>query len=227
MPDNWRTLRRRGADRPKKESGTIGTGSLLDDRCRNVSSGNGSCIAAKTFSNEEPLTSLRWILSTRSRRSSAATMLSISSVELAMSSTMRGMGGQTSNVSRTGVLAVQQSRSWRRRGDPKTTLRHRRQTCTNDCHDSTSVFESCSSSAQKSNTSSRISSERMSIDIPWPTSHQVGQQSLRGGAQQKTHVDFAWLVSSHSGDDTFLSTSLPNGIEKNGGSAVREYGREI
>ena len=67
----------------------------------------------------------------------------------------------------------------------------------------------------------------MSIEISWSTSHQVGQQSLRGGAQQKTHVDFAWFVSSHSGDDTFLLTSLPNEIEKIGGSAVREYGREI
>ena len=127
---------------------------------------------------------------------------------------MRGKGGQTSNVSRTGVMAVQQSRRWRRRGDLKTTLRHRRQTCTSDCHQSISVFESWYSSTQKSNTASRISSGRMSIDIPWPTSHQVGQQSLQDGAQQKTHVDFAWFVSSHSGDDSFLSTSLPNGIEK-------------
>ena len=139
------------------------------------------------------------------------------------------MGGQISSVSRTGVLAVQRSRSSRRRGDLKITLRHRRQTCTNDCHQSIAVFESCSSSAQRTNTASRISSGRMSIDIPWPTSHQVGQQSLRGGAQQKTHVDqdvdFAWLVSSHSGKDTFLSTSLPNGIEKNGPRCGSMVGR--
>ena len=190
MSRNRRNLRR-GADRPKNESGTIGTCSSLDDSCRNVSSGNGSCIAAKTFSNEQRLTSRRRILSTRSQRSRAAKTLSISSVELAMSSMTRGKGGQISSASRTGVLAVQRSRRSRQRGDLKTTHRHRRQTCTSDCHDSVPNNAICISSIQNSNTASRISSGRMSIDFTWPTSHRLGQQLLQDSTQQKTHVDFA------------------------------------
>jgi hypothetical protein len=209
MPFNTR-YRRLWADPPNNESGTTGTDLSYDSSCRNVSSGNGSCISAKTFSNEEPWNQRRRILSTRSRRSSAATTLSISSGRPSMSSTKRGKGGQISSVSRTGVLAVQRSRSLRRRGDPKTTLRHRRQTCTSDCHHFAPNVGFKFSSIRNSNTSSRISSGRMSIDFTWPTLHRVGQQLLRDGGEQKTHV------SSQSGDESLTSTSLPEGTDNPG-----------
>ena len=73
----------------------------------------------------------------------------------------------------------------------------------------------------------------MSIDFTLPTSHRVGQQLLRDGGEQKTHVYFAWFVSFHSDDDSLLSTGLPKGIydpgrvENDGGRAVREYCRVI
>ena len=141
------------------------------------------------------MTSLRRILSTRSRRSSAATTLSISSVGPAMSSTTRGKGGQISSVSRTGVLGVQRSRNLRRRGDLKITFRHRRQTCTSDCHDFVPNNPGISS-VQSSNTSSRISSGRMSIDFTWPKLHRIESVSscrkmLPNKRVEETHFDFA------------------------------------
>ena len=47
--------------------------------------------------------------------------------------TIGSKSGQTFNVSLTGVPALQTSRSFKRRGDPKTTLRHCRHTCTSVC----------------------------------------------------------------------------------------------
>ena len=58
----------------------------------------------------------------------------------ALSRMRRGKDGQTSSVSLAGVLGVQTSRRLRRRGDPKTTLRHRRHTCTSVCHASISFL---------------------------------------------------------------------------------------
>ena len=72
-------------------------------------------------------------------------MLSTLSVGWAPLLQMRiGKGGQTSSASLTGVLGVQPSRRLRRRGDSKTMLRHRRQTCTSFCHRSVDSFEEVS-----------------------------------------------------------------------------------
>lgn len=76
------------------------------------------------------------ILQTRSVCSSAAMMLSTPSVSTKSSKMSRSIAGQTSSMSLTGVLAVQWSCKFKRRGDSKITLRHRRHTWTSDCHES-------------------------------------------------------------------------------------------
>ena len=48
--------------------------------------------------------------------------------------TVIGKGGQISSNLLTGVVLVQTSRKARRRGDPKTTCRHRRHTCVSGLH---------------------------------------------------------------------------------------------
>ena len=79
----------------------------------------------------------------------------------------RGKGGQTSSVSLAGVLFEQTRHRLSRRGDPKTTLRQRRHTCTSVCHSSKSTFRPRpSASTKKSNISSRTSSGSMSIESP-------------------------------------------------------------
>lgn len=167
MPSN-QSPRRRGVDPPKNESGTA-TAVPHDLSHKVVSSGNGACITARTFSNSGPGMSgmPRPIWCTRSLCSSKATILSTqsSSVRRVPSRMRRSNAGQTSSVSFAGVLEEQTSRKLRRRGDPKTMLRHRRHTCTSDCHASMSFFENVASSAKKSNTSSRTSSGSMSIVI--------------------------------------------------------------
>ena len=67
-----------------------------------------------------------------------------------------------------GVPGVETSRSLRRRGDSKTTLRHRRHTWVNVCHASIPFFVDGCLSAKKPNTSSRASSGSISIDITRP-----------------------------------------------------------
>jgi hypothetical protein len=69
--------RRRGADPPKNESGTTGTVLSLDSKFKHVSSGNGTRIAANTFSHWELEVCLNITSRTRSLRFNAATMLSM------------------------------------------------------------------------------------------------------------------------------------------------------
>src|SRR5216684_7749018 len=74
-----------------------------------------------------------------------------------------GKDGQMSIISFTGVLFVQTSRRPRRRGDPKTTSRHLRQTCTSVCHSSIHS----ASFLKTSNISRRATSGSISI-VTWP-----------------------------------------------------------
>ena len=126
------SVRRRGADPPKNESGW--TGISTPKNRRPVSSGNGCCIAAKTFSDPGPgVKPVKSKLHMRSLCSSAAMKLSTSNPSPSSSNTSIGKSGQASSVFLTGVLRVHQSRRSRRRGDPKTTFRHFRHTCTSAC----------------------------------------------------------------------------------------------
>ena len=106
----------------------------------------------------------------------------------------KGKAGQTSSMSFAGVLGVKKRRRFRRRGDPKTTLRHRQHTCTSDCHASIPFYVTesralVSGVAQKLNIDSRISSGSVSIVITRPTPPRVSQSSLRRDVTQRTHSD--------------------------------------
>src|SRR6266403_5250171 len=180
MPSN-QTVFRRGADPPKNESGMTGSVSALDLSDRYVISGNGTCIAAQTFSHGELLRYSRSMEHTRSLRSSKAMMLSSSDVLRETSLMSRSKAGQMSSASIVRCPGTQTSRRLRRRGDPKTTFLHRRHTCTSDCHASIPCLYPSDRliSIYKSNISSRTSSGSTSIRITWPTSHQISQQSLQ------------------------------------------------
>ena len=159
------------------------------------------------------------------------------------SSMTRGMaGGQTSSVSLTGVLRVPTSCKLRRTGDPKTMLRQRRHTCTNDCHASILFFEVGSSPTPKSNIlsrtsniASRTSSGSVSIGVTWPTSHQVSQWLLLRDALQVqlTYIQNRWfLLGCQSSDvhDSLLSMNILNrnslGPMIQGGQDMMEEGKE-
>ena len=133
--------RRHGADPPKNESGRNGAVSERDESVRSVSSGNGTCIAVQTFSFSicEVITQLRLIWRMRLLCSSTETTLSID-VSVTSSWMRRGNAGQTSRVFPAGVPVVQKRCRFKRRGDPKTRLLHRRHTCTSGCHHSISLF---------------------------------------------------------------------------------------
>jgi hypothetical protein len=137
MPSNSRSFRR-GADPPKNESGmTVAVSNEKSARC--LSTGKGFCIAIETSSKWGTRRRMM-IIATRSLRSSTPMTLSNSSVFFIRPLIQRGRGGQTSSVSLAGVLATQKRCRLRRRGDPKTRLRHRRHTCTSDCHASILFF---------------------------------------------------------------------------------------
>ena len=154
-------------------------------------------------------------------------MLSTPFVRESRSDMTRGKGGQTSNAS-LGVFGVQKSRRLRRRGDAKTIVRHRRHTCTSDCHVSIIVFayrglpyaqklygDSGTLSSQQSNIPSRTSSGSTSIDITWPTWHQ-SVSNCRGMFDNGTYIDIGRLFSRQTSDihhgmlDFHPSSSLPN-----------------
>ena len=150
---------------------------------------------------------MRSIRRTRLLRSSTATISSTLLIDEAWTLMKRGNAGQTSSVSLAGVLVVQTSCRWRRRGDPKTTFRHRRHTWARFCHASnSSLVITLFSRAQKSNIASRASSGRMSIR---PTSHQGSQQSLIREVAQRTYIDVGWPIHRQYRAVHGLSTSLP------------------
>src|SRR5712691_2656340 len=137
MPHN-RNIRRRGADPPKNVSGSTGTDSSVDCSNNLVKTGNGLCITWTNFSSTGPPISPMTISDMRSRHSSAAMMFSTPFVSTTEGRYRRyttiGKGGQISSNLLTGVVLVQRSRKSRRRGDPKTTCRHRRHTCVSGFH---------------------------------------------------------------------------------------------
>ena len=146
IPENGMRLRARNrrcwADPPRNESGRTGTfGKPPNVRYKIASSGNGTCIAAQRFSIPEVVRKKRLMRHMRSLCSSSAMTLS-TDVSETLPRMRRGKAGQTSEDLLAGVLVVQQSCRFRRRGDPKTRTLHRRHTCTSDCHDSILLFVS-------------------------------------------------------------------------------------
>ena len=137
MPLNENVLRR-GADPPKNVSGSTGTDSSVEFRKNLVKSGSDSCSTVTNFSSSGPRISQMKILDMRSRHSSAAMMFStpfLSTTEDGYGRyTVIGKGGQISSNPLTGVVLLQRSRKFRRRGEPKTTCRHRRHTCVSGFH---------------------------------------------------------------------------------------------
>ena len=134
---------RLGADTPMNESET--TADVVSSshwRSRNVSTGNSSFIAIKTFFNKELGTRQRSISRMRSLCSSAATILFTPHRDVGPPYCFMtiGKGGQTASNCLTGFLAVQTRQISRRSGDPKTTFRHFRHTCTSVRHASISPF---------------------------------------------------------------------------------------
>ena len=127
MPLNITDCRRR-ADPPKNASGSAGTDSSAELSKRNVKTGSGSCSTVTNFSSRGPRISLIWISDMRSRRSSAAMAFSTPFSCGYRRNTTIGKGGQISSNFIVGVVGPQTSRKSRRRGDPKTTCRHRRHT---------------------------------------------------------------------------------------------------
>ena len=132
MLSNW-SVCRSGAHPPKNEAGTTGGILSWDPRNRYVSAGNGRCICAKTFSDCEPGIS-RYNLYMRSVCSNVAKILSMPHFLWPALYTKIGNSGQIFNIFLVGVLALQQSRRFKRCGEPKTTFRHFWHTCTSLCH---------------------------------------------------------------------------------------------
>ena len=124
--------RRRGANPPKNVSGSTGTNSSseLSEKCFKTVS--GSCGAVTNFSSTGPRISKMWISDIRSWHSSAAMRFSMPFLSTTGngggSNKTIGSGGQICSNLLVGVVLVQASRRSRRRGDPKTTCRHRRHT---------------------------------------------------------------------------------------------------
>ena len=95
-----------------------------------------------------------------------------------------GQGRPYISMSLAGVPGVQKRRRFRRRGDPKTTLRHRQHRCTSDCHASISFLVTengplVAGVAQISNIASKTSSRSVSIVITWPIPPRVCQSSFK------------------------------------------------
>jgi hypothetical protein len=123
----------------------------------------------------------------------------------------RGKGGQTFSVSLAGVFCVQISRKFRRFGDPKTTVLHRLHTCASDCP---CILRA--PTTQRSNNSSRASSGSMLIDITWPTSHRLSQQSLlmlhNGRTSMFVGFIIQFLASPRTSMIFFLQQAFQMGI---------------
>ena len=115
---------KRGADPPRNESERVGTHSLVDLSTIDNSAGNGFSIAAADLNNIEVKPPQRWILHTRSLRSSAAVMLSALGGGDPLAEMTIGRAGQMSSIFLTGLFCVQRSCRSRRRGDPNTRLLH-------------------------------------------------------------------------------------------------------
>jgi hypothetical protein len=114
------------ADPPGPPKNLDGSGSngrkeylLNDSRSVNIGNGFSSDAVRSTSRTSESL-----IWHTRSWCSSAVMMLSMHVCESQEPDMTMGRAGQTSSFSLTGVLFVQAIRRFRRRGDPKTRIRH-------------------------------------------------------------------------------------------------------
>src|SRR6266850_7506891 len=139
IPRNM-NISRCGADPPKNVSGSTATDSFHDSRRKSFKVGSGCCIAAASCSNAEPLMLLIEICDTRSWRSTAAmTFSTLFSSTMYRQDMLIGKGGQISSDVLAGVLSVQTSCRFRRRGDPKITHLHLRHTCISACHLQVSV----------------------------------------------------------------------------------------
>ena len=169
MPSILRYCNRGADDLAKNVSGMAGTGSSSHSSHRSVKrvkAGNGICIVAKN-SKYSVWRSIRHMRSL----CPGAAMLSADVEILPMVLSMtRGKAGQTSRSSLAGVPGIQTSRRLRRRGDPKTTRRHRLHTCNSVRHAATSpgpfgLFGSDNLTTWKSNISSRTSSGSTSIGV--------------------------------------------------------------
>jgi hypothetical protein len=126
-----------------------------------------------------------------------------------------GKGGQTANVSFTGVVSVQKSRRSRRRGDSRTMVRHFRHTCTSVCH---ACIEQVSPSLllllEPDSHSNRIflRGQRRGACRLSPGLHRTSQQQLQCCAKDiRTSASISRFLPSPHDVHTFLSTSLPNG----------------
>ena len=132
------------------------------------------------------------ILNTRSRRSSAAMMLSLhraSVLSQGKADMEMGKGGQISSDSLVGVLGLQAIRRSRRRGDAKTMCRHLRHTCDNVCHFHTPPRWGASF-LHESNISRRALSWSMSIDTSDSDSPDSGRWSVAGVASGPLKIIF-------------------------------------
>jgi len=130
--------RRRGAEPPKNPSGRDIVIQSITDKLRDVRAGSGSSIKAANRSIVV-LASLRKVISDmRSRCPSAAMMFSSASADHEAKRKCAfmeiGKDGQIFRRFLVGVLAVQETRKSRRRGDAKMMCRHLRDTCAKFCH---------------------------------------------------------------------------------------------
>jgi len=124
-----KSRRNHGADAPKNESGRTGADLSWDRRSRPVSSGNGFFIAPNCFRSEFGTPQMS-ILHMRSCCSSAVKRLDTPRTsEVSEYAYMRiGSAGQIFSISSIGLLFVQNSRRFKRRGEENTTDRHLRHT---------------------------------------------------------------------------------------------------
>ena len=132
--------RRRGAEPPKNPSGRDILIVLGTDNARYVRAGSGSSITAANRSIIVPASPRKVISDMRSRCPSAAMMFSSASADHRDENRQEdavmeiGKDGQIFRRFLVGVLAVQETRKSRRRGDAKMMCRHLRLTCASLCH---------------------------------------------------------------------------------------------
>jgi hypothetical protein len=130
--------RRRGAEPPKNPSGRDILIVLGTDNARYVRAGSGSSITAANRSIIVPVSPDKEISDMRSRCPSAAMMFSSASADTENRGKCAfmeiGKDGQIFRRFLVGVLAVQETRKSRRRGDAKMMCRHLRDTCAKFCH---------------------------------------------------------------------------------------------
>jgi hypothetical protein len=195
--------RSRGADPPKKVSGSTGTDSSGDPRRKSVKAGNGPCIAPISLSSAEPLFILLMTISDmRSQCSNAAvrfsTFFSFTPESIEWLNILIGKGGQISSNILVGFVGVQRTRRRRRRGDPRIIYRHRRHTWVRIFQlrfqdgrkvSLVTLWDTCG--LHKSNISRRTSSRSLSI-IAWPTVDQ--SRLLRTSTQCCFYLIFPKVV---------------------------------